>query len=68
MTGGPCFKCGVNGWTSCQHRPAYMEKPKHIDEPDKVNKQVVFSGGGRYKMTSLYTGNGYNFRRRKRVR
>lgn len=50
-TGAPCWKCGVNAWTSCKHREAYREPPK----PDKETRQRI-SGGGSYRIFSPEKG------------
>lgn len=30
----PCWRCGANAWTSCDHREAEMEEPQRVQLKD----------------------------------
>lgn len=58
LAGGPCFKCGVNTWTSCKHREAYAKQPKHTESKPTMR----IAGGGSYKI-SRFENNADKIRR-----
>jgi len=60
----PCYKCGVNSWTSCKHRTVERTQPDIKEEVDKAEVFRKASGGGRYTIKPS-AGNSVNFKRLK---
>lgn len=63
----PCYKCGVNSWTSCKHRKVERAQPVQGPVYDRREAYVKGSGGGRYSVRPTL-GNGANLKRRKKLK